>query len=181
MGEDKAGFSLAGTTMIERAMDRLRPQVSALVLSLHQPAKANHGLPVTLDAAGDHQGPLAGILAALRWAETSGLPWVATVAVDTPFFPKDLVYRLKAAARDKAMAVASSGGRLHPVFGLWRSELAPALRSEMGKGLRSARQFVALHDAGIADWPSEPYDPFFNINQPDDVSMATRILTEFAP
>jgi molybdopterin-guanine dinucleotide biosynthesis protein A len=77
--------------------------------------------------------------------------------------------------------VASSGGRLHPVFGLWNTALANELECQIGKGQRSARQWVALHDAGIAEWPAEPYDPFFNINQPDDVTKAHQILAEFAP
>jgi molybdopterin-guanine dinucleotide biosynthesis protein A len=183
MGEDKALLTLAGTPLIERVLDRLRPQVTELILNVHEEEKGLgiYGLPIVTDAATDHHGPLAGILAALRWAETAGIPWVATVAVDTPFFPKDLVRRLQAAAQDKVMAGASSGGRLHPVFGLWKTELAGALERAIGMGLRSARQWVALHEAGIAEWPAEPYDPFFNINQPEDVTTALHILDEFFP
>ena len=79
------------------------------------------------------------------------------------------------------MAAASSGGRLHPVFGVWDTTLVRALEIETASGLRSARQWVARHDAGIADWPAEPFDPFFNINRPDDVAKAARILAEFTP
>jgi molybdenum cofactor guanylyltransferase len=183
MGEDKSFLVLGGTPLIERAIDRLRPQVGQLILNVHQDAKelGAYGLPIVEDADGDHQGPLAGLLASLRWAETQGIPWIATAAVDTPFFPKDLVARLEAASQDKTMAAARSGGRLHPVFGLWRSELASALGREMGQGLRSLHQWVALHDAGIADWPTRPYDPFFNINRPEDVTKASQILNEHAP
>jgi molybdopterin-guanine dinucleotide biosynthesis protein A len=183
MGEDKSFLVLGGTPLIERAIDRLRPQVGQLILNVHQDTKelGAYGLPIVEDADGDHQGPLAGLLASLRWAETQGIPWIATAAVDTPFFPKDLVARLEAASQDKTMAAARSGGRLHPVFGLWRSELASALGREMGQGLRSLHQWVALHDAGIADWPTRPYDPFFNINRPEDVTKASQILNEHAP
>jgi molybdopterin-guanine dinucleotide biosynthesis protein A len=183
MGEDKAFLTLAGTPMIRHAVNRLRPQVVQLILNVHEQTDAldNIGLPVVTDAAGDHQGPLSGILASLRWAEKAGIRWIATAAVDTPFFPKDLVQRLAAAAEDKSMAAARSGGRLHPVFGLWKADLAGALEDEIDKGLRSVHQWVALHDAGIADWQTEPYDPFFNINQPEDVTQAMHILSEFAP
>lgn len=183
MGEDKARLELGGVSLIQRAMDRLQPQVTRLILNVHGQARYLdiYGIPVVTDAAQDHHGPLAGILASLRWAETAGIPWIATVAVDTPFFPKNLVDRLWVAAQDRTMAAARSGGRLHPAFGLWKPELAEALERQIGKGLRSVRQWVALHDAGIADWPAEPYDPFFNINQPEDVTKASRILSEFAP
>jgi molybdenum cofactor guanylyltransferase len=77
--------------------------------------------------------------------------------------------------------VARSGGRLHPVFGLWDTALASELERQIGNGLRSAQEWVMLHDAGVADWPITPYDPFFNINQPADVTMALHILDEFAP
>jgi molybdopterin-guanine dinucleotide biosynthesis protein A len=183
MGEDKAFLTLAGTPMIERIRDRLRPQVAQLILNVHEATSAlgAYGLPVVTDPAGDHDGPLAGMLASLRWAEAQGIPWIATAAVDTPFFPKDLVARLEAAAQDRPMAAARSGGRLHPVFGLWKTELASALEREIGKGLRSVHQWVALHDAGIADWPTEPYDAFFNINKPEDLAKAVRMIDEFAP
>jgi molybdopterin-guanine dinucleotide biosynthesis protein A len=183
MGENKALLALAGTTLIERAINRLQPQVSQLILNVHdeKTGRGIHGLPVVSDADGDHQGPLAGLLASLRWAETAGLRWIVTAAVDTPFFPKDLVERLAAAAGDKTMAVASSGGRLHPVFGLWNTALASELGRQIGEGLRSARQWVSLHESGIAEWPVEPYDPFFNVNQAADVTKAVEILDEFAP
>jgi molybdopterin-guanine dinucleotide biosynthesis protein A len=183
MGQNKALLTLAGTTLLQRAIDRLRPQVTALILNVHDEATATgiRGVPVVPDADGDRQGPLAGILASLRWAEAAGIARIATAAVDTPFFPKDLVEHLAAAAGDRTMAVASSGGRLHPVFGLWSSGLASELEREIGKGLSSPRQWAALNHAGIADWPDEPYDPFFNVNQPDDVTRAAAILHEFSP
>jgi molybdopterin-guanine dinucleotide biosynthesis protein A len=181
MGEDKALSILAGKPMIERVAERLRPQVSSLAVSRHDAAQPAYGLAVALDAPGVHQGPLSGILAALRWAEAAGFSWVATAAVDTPFFPKDLVQKLHATTEDKAMAAARSGGRLHPVFGLWKTDLAQSLADDMENGLRSAWQWVARHDAGVAEWRVEPYDPFFNINTPDDVAKALKIIAEFAP
>jgi molybdenum cofactor guanylyltransferase len=183
MGEDKAFLTLAGKTLIARALERLRPQVAQLILNAHESALDldTFGLPVVTDRGPDHQGPLAGILASLRWAEGAGIPWIATVAVDTPFFPKDLAERLAAAAQGKTMAAASSGGRLHPVFGLWKAELAGALEQQIGQGLRSVHDWVALHDAGIAEWSTHPYDPFFNINRPEDAAKAEQILREFAP
>jgi len=183
MGEDKALLSLAGTSLIGRAIDRLRPQVSKLVLNVHETRNGldAYGLPVATDSSSDHHGPLAGILASLRWAEAAGIPWLATVAVDTPFFPKDLVDRLAAAAQGQRVVAASSGGRLHPVFALWKTELASSLEQQIENGMRSARKCVALHDAGIVEWPAEPYDPFFNINERQDMTRAQQILSELAP
>lgn len=183
MGEDKSSLVFDGKPLIGRVVERLKPQVSSLIINAHDNDTDfdAYGLPVVTDPTGDHQGPLAGILAALRWAGRNNVAWIVTIPVDTPFFPNDLAVRLSTAARNKDMACASSGGRLHPVFGLWKAELAHGLERRIGDGLRSVYQWVTLHDAGIAEWPVEPYDPFFNINSPADMSVALKLQAEFAP
>lgn len=183
MGEDKARLSLAGTPLLDLAIARLRPQVASLIVNRHDlksPIDAR-GLPVVTDAPGDHQGPLAGLLAALDWARQNGFTFVVTTAVDTPFFPRDLVVQLVAASTDLDMAVASSGGRLHPVFGLWKVTLMPALTDFMQGGRRSMNDWAMSHGAGIADWGPLPYDPFFNINTPEDLDMALALSAEYQP
>ncbi len=57
----------------------------------------------------------------------------ARVATCAPFVPADLVPRLLAAVTDEGADVASaaSGGRAHPVFGLWPTALAGKLGQAM--------------------------------------------------
>ena len=181
MGEDKARFHLGGVMLLKRSIERLKPQVASVIINVHEdaPDLGRYGLPVVEDAEGEHQGPLAGLLAALCWARENHFAWVASVAVDTPFFPLDLVSRLAEAASDRDMAVARSGGRLHPVFGLWRTTLASDLARFIKDGSRSAHHWA--DDAAIVDWPARPYDPFFNINEPRDISTALLIEVEFHP
>ncbi|MBV8184603.1 MAG: NTP transferase domain-containing protein, partial [Hyphomicrobiales bacterium] len=126
------------------------------------------------------EGPLAGVLAGLDWtaAHASASGYVVSVATDTPFLPPDLVTRLHAAraAAEARLASAASGGRTHPVIGLWpvdiREELRRALLEE---GLRKIDLFTARHKLAIAEWPVSPYDPFFNTNAPDDLATAEGI------
>lgn len=183
MGHDKARLMLDGASLLDQAISRLRPQVGQLVINVHAAADdpGSEDIAIVTDAPGDHQGPLAGILACLTWAETHGFDRVVTVAVDTPFFPRDLVARLAAAAEDRALACATSGGRLHPVFGLWPVMLADELAKEIDGGRRSVHDFMLRHQAGTADWPAEPHDPFFNINTPADLDKALRLKREFRP
>jgi molybdopterin-guanine dinucleotide biosynthesis protein A len=183
MGEDKAQFHLGGVTLLERAIERFTPQVASLIINVHAETAAlrRYGLPIVEDAEGPHQGPLAGLFAALCWARENHFAWLATAAVDTPFFPRDLVARLVEAARGHDMAVARSGERLHPVFGLWKTTLASDLALFIKDGPRSVHHWATTHDAGIAEWPAHPYDPFFNINAPDDASTALLIEAEFRP
>ena len=67
-GQDKALVALAGPPLLAHVIARLEPQVERLALSANgDPARfARYGLPILPDALG--AGPLAGVLAALRWA-----------------------------------------------------------------------------------------------------------------
>ena len=55
-----------------------------------------------------------------------------------------------------------------------RDDLRKALVEE---GLRKIEAFTARHGVAVADWPALPFDPFFNINTPDDAAEAERIAT----
>ena len=66
-GGDKALRRLGDRTLLDHVIDRMRPQVAALVLNANgDPARfAGIGLPVASDSVPDFAGPLAGILAGL--------------------------------------------------------------------------------------------------------------------
>jgi molybdopterin-guanine dinucleotide biosynthesis protein A len=53
-----------------------------------------------------------------------------------------------------------------------RNDLRHALVEE---DLRKIEVWTARHGVAVADWPSEPVDPFFNVNTPEDVAEATRV------
>ena len=67
-GADKALLRVGGCSLLSHAINRLEPQVERLALSANGDAArfAGFGLPVLPDAVA--LGPLAGVLAALRWA-----------------------------------------------------------------------------------------------------------------
>jgi molybdopterin-guanine dinucleotide biosynthesis protein A len=169
-GADKAFVSLAGRPLIAIAVARLQPQVATLAINANGDAArfAAWGLPVLADTVPDFAGPLAGMLAGLRWARGVGADRLATVAVDTPFFPHDLVARLATVARGEAIAVASSGGRRHQVFTLIPVALADDLEAFLhhGTSLKVA-DWLARHaivEAPFAASDTGGIDPFFNIN-----------------
>ncbi|MGQ4274601.1 molybdenum cofactor guanylyltransferase MobA [Terrihabitans sp. B22-R8] len=183
MGEgDKPLRTVAGLTLLERAIAALRPQCAALILNANgDPARfAATELPIVPDSIPDHAGPMAGVLAALDWcaAHRPDIDWVVTAAADQPFLPADLVARLHMARaeRKRPLAVAESGGRMHPVNALWPVSLREDLRSALiGTDQRRIGAFIGTYDPARADWPSEPRDPFFNANTPDDLAEAERL------
>ncbi len=187
MGRDKCLVEIAGTPMVNRAIARLRPQVHRIVIVANDNPDRFSGtcLPVVTDTVEGHAGPLAGLHAAMEWAisETPDARYVATVPVDTPFFPEDLVARLNAALRksDVGSAIAASGGTRHPVVGLWDVALIGEVEDALHSGVRAMIRFAEMQRSAVVDFPvveigGKAIDPFFNVNTPEDLEQAEALL-----
>jgi molybdenum cofactor guanylyltransferase len=189
-GGDKCLRPLAGKPILARIVERLEPQVSAMVINANgDPARfAGFGLPVVADSVTGFAGPLAGVHAGLAWVQANhpGLRYVVTVATDTPFFPANLVRRFLAEAEGVAgLLVARSEAGVHPVIGLWPVALAAELERSLKAGERTVGKWVAEHGAAEVFFPEleiggRRIDPFFNINQPQDLAEADGLLWEQA-
>lgn len=184
-GGDKGLRSLAGRPLIDHVIDRLAPQCASLVINANgDPARfAGSGYPVVADSLPDRPGPLAGILAGLDWAESQGASCIVTAAVDSPFLPRDLVARLRAAAGPAGLCLAASpdaNGDLqrHPTFGLWPVALREDLRGALSDGIRKVTRWADRHQPGLARFDHMPHDPFFNVNTPDDIAIAAALLRD---
>lgn len=182
-GGDKCCLALGGRPILARIIERVRPQVGKLVLNANgDPARfAEFGLPVVSDAVPDYAGPLAGVLTGMLWARdhVPGCAWIVTAAGDAPFVPHDLVELMMDAVRGTVadMAVAASGGRDHPVFGLWPVRLAQDLRAALiEEGVRKVDLWTDRYRLVRADWPDVPVDPFFNLNTPEDFARAEALI-----
>jgi molybdopterin-guanine dinucleotide biosynthesis protein A len=181
-GGDKPMRTIAGRTILERVIARLKPQCDDLILNANgDPARfASFGLPVIADGVADFPGPLAGILAALDWAAVNrpDVTFVLSAAADCPFLPRDLVSRLHGAlnAESAELAVAASDGQSHPVIGLWSVRLREELRHALVvEDIRKIDRWTARYKLATVAWPVEPLDPFFNANTMDDIAEAERL------
>lgn len=182
-GGDKPLRTVGGRTILELVIERMRPQVSALVLNANgDPARfADYGLPVVADSIPDYAGPLAGVLAGLDWTAVNrpDCPMAVSVATDAPFLPTDLVARMMAqlTAEGADLACAASGGQSHPVIGLWPVRLRDELRRALvGEGMRKVDVWTARYRLVTVAFPDRPIDPFFNANRPDDLERAAGLL-----
>ena len=178
-GGDKGLLPLAGQPLLRHVIDRFSPQVEALALNANgDPDRfETFELPVLPDSIDGFAGPLAGVLAGLDWAATLGATHIVTAAADTPFFPADLVPRLMLAAETQAQPIAlarTDNGR-HPTFGLWPVDLRDDLREALGNGVRKVVAWTDQHGTAMADFPSKGFDPFFNVNTPEDLEIAERL------
>ncbi|MGH1478378.1 MAG: molybdenum cofactor guanylyltransferase MobA [Geminicoccales bacterium] len=184
-GGDKCLRHLANRPILTHVIDRSRHQVDHLVLNANgDPARfADFGLTVIPDVVEGFAGPLAGVLTGMDWAKANhpDCGWIATIATDTPFLPKDLVARMVQALKDERadLACARSAGRSHPVFGLWPVAEAGALRKAMiDDDIRKVDRFTAGYRLAQVDFSNEPIDPFFNTNRPEDLVEAEQLLAQ---
>ena len=186
-GGDKSLLDLGGKPMLAHVVDRLGAQADPLAISANGDPERfrSFGLPVIADSVPGFAGPLAGVLAGLRWAaaEVSGATHVVTVAADAPFIPDDLVLRLSEASLTSAsgLAVAASDGRVHPVIGLWPLGIADAIAAALARDERKVTAFVEGAGAQVVDFGEVTIgeghvDPFFNANTPQELAMARNIV-----
>jgi molybdenum cofactor guanylyltransferase len=188
-GGDKGMLSLAGKPMLSHVIDRLAPQVGRMVINANgDPARfSSFGLPVVADTVTGFAGPLAGVLAGMRWsaAHAPGARWIVTAAGDAPMLPADVVARLAAAAtpRPGCIALAQSAGSLHPVIGLWPVALAADLEDQLRDGVRKVLRWTDRHGTVAVDFPmlrlgGTEIDPFFNANTPEDLDQLRALLAQ---
>ncbi len=183
-GADKALLPVAGVPLLARVIARIEPQVEALALSANGDAGrfAGYGLPVLPDeGAADRgaAGPLAGLLAALRWAAPLGASAVLSAPVDGPFLPGDLCPHLCLAAETTAsgLAIAQAGGRVHPTYGLWPVALAQPLADFLASDAKpKVMDFASAQGAALAAFADEV--AFMNLNTPADLAAAEALIRQ---
>lgn len=169
-GVDKGLVPLGGRPLVAHVLERLRPQVGALLINANQnhDRYAAFGVPVVADAVGGFAGPLAGLHAGMARATT---PYVVSVPCDSPFLPGDLVSRLAAgmAADGAEVAVAKTLDQPHPVFALVRRDVLPHLAAFLAAGGRKIDLWYATLKVVEVAFDDE-IDAFRNINTADELS-----------
>lgn len=173
MGGGKPLRSFAGERLIDRALRHARSWTTTVVVAVRHPAQIGPtDARIIRDA--DAPGPVGGVLAALEFAHTAGFERLLAIPADMPFLPPDLPGRLVEAIGDHACALASSCGQLHPVCGLWRSDVLAEAKAYAGAGRRSLKGLAEAVGFVAVEWPAGPRDPFFNVNSSEDLAEAAR-------
>ena len=183
-GGDKGLLMLGETSIIERVIDKILPQVGSLAININGDSSRfpDYKLPIIPDSIKGYLGPLSGILAGMEWAFKNGNRYIATVASDTPFLPDDLIKRLHAMVKSKNLNIGIAASRIlsgddvfiHPTFGIWEVALKDDLRDALANDTRKimfwAKKFKL--DYYYFETSDKLSDPFFNINTPDDLEEA---------
>ena len=182
-GGHKCLLSLDNSTLLQHVIKRALPQVDRLILNINEDTNLFDAvnLPLVKDSINGFAGPLAGVLAGMEWSleNSPESKWIVTFASDTPFFPVDLVKKFLSVV-DKTgaeLVCASSKGRSHPVFGLWPVSLWEHLQKAiMKEDMRRIDTWTSRYNLQTVDFVAGDRDPFFNVNRPEDLDEARKLL-----
>lgn len=176
IGGGKPLRTLGRLTLLERALRQARQWSGDVVVAVRDEGQLGEtDLPMVLDEP-EIEGPLGGLAAGLGFARDAGAGALLSLPADMPFLPEDLAPRLEQAIGGRLAALASSGGHLHPVCGLWRIGALDRLPGYLASGKRSLKGFAEALGFAAVEWPAGPPDPFLNINSAEDLASAERLV-----
>lgn len=176
IGGRKPLRSFGGERLIDRAISIAQSWSERVAVAVRAPGQVGKIKAQTIADYSYIPGPLAGLAAGLSFAEQCGCDFLMTIPADMPFLPGDLPTRLTSAMTGHRVAVATSGGQLHPVCAIWNISVMAELATYLAKGRRSLRGLAEQAGSVEVEWPTAPSDPFFNVNFAEDLCEAERRL-----
>lgn len=170
---DKGLMPFEGQPLASWVIERLQAQVGRVVINANRHLEhwTKFGWPVLADHRTGFAGPLAGLETALREAQTD---WVLTVPCDGPFFPRNLVERLGAAAMraEAQIASAATTSQAQPVYMLVRRDALSSLSAFLDAGGRRIDAWTTTLPHVTVIFDDER--AFANLNTPEEFTAAQR-------
>ncbi|MDR6623898.1 molybdopterin-guanine dinucleotide biosynthesis protein A [Caulobacter segnis] len=173
---------LGGRRLVDWALERARGYGGPIAISVRWPGQIAEldGLVEIYDPPG-LEGPLAGLGAALTFADAQAAAHVLTIPCDMPWLPDELADQLLAGLGETALAALPVvGGELQAVCGLWRASCMARLEAYAATGRRSLKGFASFVGAVEVPWDQGASDRFLNINRPEELQAAESVLAERA-
>ena len=162
--QDKGLVLFKSQPLVSYAIAAMQPLVDELFINANRTIARYQalGFPVISDQSDTFDGPLAGLLAAMRHSPTEVL---LVMPCDSPFMQSDQLQRLldSRSQQDAAVAVAVEAGRWHPVFLAIKTSLCEDLQAYLADGGRKMEAWLARHNPVLVEFGDQP-ELFFNIN-----------------
>ncbi len=180
MGSDKSKKLISNKSLISLVVERAEAQVDYLAINSNQKFYKKK-IEIIPDCFSGNLGPLVGILSGLKWLKknnNSFCNWLVIFPVDSPFFPKNLVQCFFENLKDEKIVMAKCKDRLHPVFSMWHIDNLDLLEKFLMEGGRKIDLFSKKIKTRVVNFPFIGYDPFFNVNNLDDLKKAEGISSK---
>jgi molybdopterin-guanine dinucleotide biosynthesis protein A len=178
-GIDKGLIPFHGKPLIESAISRLKPQVSAILINANRSITkySHYGYPVLMDETPDFSGPLAGFSVGLKHCKT---PYLLTSPCDSPLLPTDLAKNMATELEDNNLELVFASSKeadgkvwSQPVFCLMKSSLQDSLNAFLSKGdLKIDRWFKELRSGTVV---FESPQAFANVNTPEELTALEKV------
>ena len=179
MGSDKSQKKINNVKLIDIVVDLATSQVKKLALNASEQKTEKFDLELVPDCISGNLGPLVGILSGLKWAKKKNFKWLMVFPIDSPFFPYNIVKVFFENLKNEQVVIAQSSNRLHPVFSMWNVDLIEDLEFFITKGERKIDLFTKKIKSRLVNFPVIGYDPFFNVNNEEDLRKAENIYSTF--
>ena len=180
MGSDKALLRLDGIPLIERLLQRVSGLGEETLITTNRPQDYQY---LGLRMASDPE-PGAGALHGLRTAlEAARGQTVLVLACDMPFVSRPLLEHMLQLAESADLVVPRRGGEYEPLHAVYSKGCLPALEAALQHGERRMISFFpSLNLHTVEQEEIDRLDPqglsFFNVNTPEDLRKAERILAQ---
>ncbi|MDQ3100895.1 MAG: molybdenum cofactor guanylyltransferase [Bacteroidota bacterium] len=170
MGKDKALIEINGRTLLDHALDKLQARVSDLLV-IGDPQKYGHVGPFVIADEAPDQGPLIGLITAMRYASNDRL---LVLACDMPNVTDRLLERLQRELGNFTDAVVPKHrDRIEPLCAAYHRRCERHFREMWRNGdlkVQNALRGLRIHELelepGSDGWP---IDLFSNVNRPEDL------------
>ena len=179
MGSDKSQKKIGNLKLIDIVIEKAISQVGRLALNAENLKSEKFNLELVPDCQVGNLGPLIGILSGLLWTKKNNFEWLMVFPVDSPFFPNNIVESFVDGLKDQKIIMAKSNNKLHPVFSMWNVDLISELEFAIENDQRKIDILTKKIPTRLVNFNNIGYDPFFNINNLDDLNRAEQIYKEF--
>lgn len=172
-GGDKPLLDVGGHSMLHAVIAAVGLSSFAISANGDPQRFAAFDCPVLADGEFAGQGPLAGLLAGLHWADMLGVEALLTVPGDMPFLPHGFAAWLL-----PAPCAVMSDRRRHHLVATWPVSCLESLRSFLGSGTsRSVADFASIVCMQYVEFPVISFASFANINTQRQLELARRFAS----
>ena len=180
-GEDKSQVRLEGTLLIDYILSEIKDEFKEILIVSNNKIHFKNSEKISMIADFEKgQGPLGGVLSALKWVKQKNkdYKWISTFPTDTPFFKREILQKFfkEIKIEESRLFFIKSNNTRHNIFGLWSIDLLGELEEDLKKGDRKVELWANKIGVKVIDMEFINEDPFFNINTKEDLKKAKERL-----